>query len=146
IWDTAGVDVKGHQLTYVSGPCTCTQCLFKPPEEPPKHHGAQFQLPLSKECPGFEVLIQEIGDRHFIAIGVVCRNHNLHKFPGWRGNAAGYHVDDGRIYARDYPDIGKECKELDLCKVSLDKKRKRLLECKSHKHETIHNYVVLNKI
>lgn len=55
-----------------------------------------------------QVLIQESGERRFIAIGVVTKNYEIHKFPGWEGNTAGYHIDDGKIFDSAHSKLGKE--------------------------------------
>jgi hypothetical protein len=38
----------------------------------------------------------------------VTENYEIHKFPGWEGNTAGYHIDDGKIFDRGCPKLGKE--------------------------------------
>jgi hypothetical protein len=38
----------------------------------------------------------------------VTENYDLHKFPGWEGNTAGYHIDDGKIFDRDNQELGRE--------------------------------------
>ncbi|KAK3738724.1 hypothetical protein QZH41_018091, partial [Actinostola sp. cb2023] len=107
-WDTRGVDIRGHQLTYVA--CNCSECVQSNEGEQTKFHGARFLKPLSKQWPGFEVLIQESIERRLIAIGVVTGEwYNPHMFPGWYGNSAGYHVDEAKIFDRNNQKIGIEC-------------------------------------
>ena len=65
--------------------------------------------------PCFQVLIQESGERRFLAIGVVKENHNLHTLPGWLGGSVGYHIDDGRIFDKENWRFGREVKGL-ICK------------------------------
>jgi hypothetical protein len=38
----------------------------------------------------------------------VTENYEIHKFPGWEGNTAGYHIDDGKIFDRDNQELGRE--------------------------------------
>jgi hypothetical protein len=39
----------------------------------------------------------------------VTEDYDLHWLPGWRGNTAGYHIDDGNIFDADInPAFGKE--------------------------------------
>ncbi|KAK3735958.1 hypothetical protein QZH41_018382 [Actinostola sp. cb2023] len=126
-WDTKGIDINGQRLSYNS--CDCMECaLVIDDRDRPDKHGARYCTPLSRDMPGFEVLIQENGERRFIAIGVVTESYELHKFPGWEGNTAGYHIDDGKIFDRNNPKLGRECEDAmayrgDLigCKILYDK-------------------------
>jgi len=56
----------------------------------------------------FQVLIQESGERRVIAVGTVFENYNCHMMPGWLDGIVGYHVDDGKIFARGCEDLGRE--------------------------------------
>jgi hypothetical protein len=38
----------------------------------------------------------------------VTENYDLHDFPGWEGNTAGYHIDDGKIFDTKNPYFGRE--------------------------------------
>ena len=60
----------------------------------------------------FKVLVQESGERRFLAIGVVRGPHYSHAHPGWLGGSVGYHIDDGRIFEEKNSQFGREVKGL----------------------------------
>ena len=62
--------------------------------------------------PSFKVLIQESGERRFLAIGVVTENSRVHTLPGWHEGSVGYHIDDGNIFDPDNRHSGLDVKGL----------------------------------
>eukprot|EP01130_Rhizamoeba_saxonica_P016897 TRINITY_DN790_c0_g1_i3.p1 TRINITY_DN790_c0_g1~~TRINITY_DN790_c0_g1_i3.p1 ORF type:complete len:840 (+),score=162.66 TRINITY_DN790_c0_g1_i3:259-2778(+) len=46
----------------------------------------------------FEVEVITSGDKGYIGVGFVQKNHGLEKQPGWLNETYGYHGDDGKIY------------------------------------------------
>lgn len=53
MWDTRGIAIKGHQLTYDE--CYCHECSKTSLSEETRYHGAMHMQPLTKDSPGFEV-------------------------------------------------------------------------------------------
>ncbi|EDO38427.1 predicted protein [Nematostella vectensis] len=92
-WDSVGIRIDGNQLMYL-GPDSCICSLDKPEV----HHGARYERYLTRDFPGFEVLIQDCDENRSLAVGLVSRGYNLHLFPGWQSNTVGYHVDDGKVF------------------------------------------------
>ena len=43
-----------------------------------------------------------------MAVGTVFENYDCHMMPGWLDGTVGYHVDDGKIFARGCEDLGRE--------------------------------------
>ena len=62
--------------------------------------------------PSFKVLIQESGERRFLAIGVFTENSRVHTLPGWHEGSVGYHIDDGKIFDPENSKSGREVKGL----------------------------------
>ncbi|XP_048578368.1 uncharacterized protein LOC116618328 [Nematostella vectensis] len=102
-WDSVGMRIDGNQLMYL-GPDSCICSLFEKPEV---HHGARYDRHLTRDFPGFEVLIQDCDENRSLAVGLVSRGYNLHLFPGWQSNTVGYHVGNGKVFDYKDPKFGR---------------------------------------
>ncbi|XP_078372242.1 uncharacterized protein LOC144655919 isoform X2 [Oculina patagonica] len=105
-WQSMGIRVEGCLLTC-EGAEACPTCK----DDPTECHGARYLTPFSPEHPHFEVLIQESGEKRFLAVGIVWEDYGCHVMPGWQHGTVGYHVDDGKIFDARNERKGKEIKE-----------------------------------
>lgn len=85
-----GLQIEGCLLT-----CNCD---VKSCSKEKCFHGAKYYRRLTESFPYFEVIILETGKRQWPGIGLVHREYELNKMPGWERASFGYHTDDGKIY------------------------------------------------
>jgi len=57
MWEGCGIKVRGNQLGYSWCPCSEWSELEESGKDLDEYHGAKLKCSLSKEWPGFEVII-----------------------------------------------------------------------------------------
>lgn len=89
-WESEGVRIENNLLMY-EGIETCQKCKGQPAASQ-RNHGARYLVPFSPECPHFEVLIIEAGERRGLEVGVARKNYRSHVFEEKDGRTTAWDI------------------------------------------------------